>query len=233
MRTLALLGGMTYSSTSLYYNLINQIVQSRLGPRVSAPLYLYSVNQEIMLQYASTARWDDFAQVFVHAAKALKAGGADAVVICASLAHKAADAVEQKAGVKVLHIADFVAAAVKAKGLSRIGIFGTKVVMEDECIKGRLEKKHGLDIVVPSPEDRELVNRLVVEELTTGKVSSESRQFFIKTAKGLIEQGAEGIILGSTDLGFVVTEENVKVPLFDTATLHATGVAEWAISDGD
>lgn len=129
MKTLALLGGMTYSSTSLYYNLINKHVQSRLGPRYSAPLFMYSVNQEVMLQHATAGRWDDFSQVFVNAAQTLRSGGADAAVICASLAHKAADAVEQKAGIKLLHIADFVAAAVKAKGLSKVGVFGTKVVM--------------------------------------------------------------------------------------------------------
>ena len=129
MKTLALLGGMTYSSTSLYYNLINKHVQSRLGLRCSAPLFMYSVNQEIMLQYATAGRWDDFCQVFVNAAKTLKSGGADAAVICASIAHKAADAVEGEAGIKLLHIADFVAEEIKAKGLSKVGVFGTKVVM--------------------------------------------------------------------------------------------------------
>ena len=230
MKTLALLGGMTPFSTSLYYTAINRQVQARLGPRRSAPLFLYSVDQEAQLNRAMAGQWDDFAAPFCHAAQTFKDGGADAIVICASLAHKAADAVAT-VGLPVLHIADFVAAAVKERGCKKVGIFGTKVVMEDECVKGRLEARHGLEVLVPNAEERVVVNDLIVNELTKGKVSEKTRLYFVKTAQQLVERGAEAIILGSTDLGFAVTEHDVSVPLFETAAIHAKGVAEWAMSD--
>lgn len=230
MKTLALLGGMTYSATSLYYNAINQHVQSRRGNRRSAPLFLYSVDLEPQLDHAMAGEWDEFAKPFCKAAQTFKDGGADAIVICASIAHKAADAIE-KVGLPVLHIADFVAEAVKQRGFKRVGIFGSMVVMEDECIKGRLKSKHGLEVLVPSAEERPIVNELVIKELTTGQVSEKTRMFFIKTANDLVNLGAEAIILGSTDLGFVVTEKDVSVPLFETAAIHSKGVAEWAMQD--
>jgi aspartate racemase len=230
MKTLALLGGMTYSSTSLYYNAINRHVQARLGTRRSAPLFLYSVDQEVQLTRAMAGEWNEFSEPFCKAAQTFKDGGADAIVICASLAHKAADAVE-KIGLPVLHVADFVAKAVQDQGFTRVGIFGSRIVMEDECVKGRLEKKHGLEVLVPGPEERPIINDLVVKELTTGKVSEKTRLYFIKTANDLIDRGAQAIVLGSTDLGFVVTEADVTVPLFETAAIHSKGVAEWAMQD--
>jgi aspartate racemase len=230
MKTLALLGGMTYSSTSLYYNAINRHVQERLGSRRSAPLFLYSVDQEAQLNHAMAGEWDDFAKPFCSAAQTFKDGGADAIVICASLAHKAANAVE-KVGLPVLHIADFVAQAIKERGFNKVGIFGTSIVMEDACVKGRLEEKHGLEVLVPDAKERPIINKLVITELTTGKVSKETKLYFIKTANDLIERGAEAIILGSTDLGFAVTEGDVSVPLFETAAIHSKAVAEWAMED--
>lgn len=230
MKTLALLGGMTYSSTSLYYNAINRHVQAQLGIRRSAPLFLYSVDQEAQLTRAMAGEWDEFAKPFCKAAETFKDGGADAIVICASLAHKAAEVVE-KIGLPVLHIADFVAKAVKDQGFTRVGIFGTKIVMEDECVKGRLEKKHGLEVLVPGPDERPVINDLVVKELTTGKVSEKTKQYFIQTANDLVARGAQAIILGSTDLGFAFTENDVSVPLFETAAIHSRGVAEWAMQD--
>lgn len=221
---------MTYSSTSLYYNAINKHVQSRLGSKRSAPLFLYSVDQEAQLNHAMAGEWDDFAKPFCNAAQTFKNGGADAIVICASLAHKAADAVK-KVGLPVLHIADFVAQAVKKRGFNKVGIFGTRIVMEDACVKGRLEEKHGIEVLVPDARERPMINELVIKELTTGRVSKETKEYFIKTANDLVERGAEAIILGSTDLGFAVTEEDVSVPLFETAAIHSKGVAEWAMED--
>ena len=194
------------------------------------PMFLYSVDQEPQLKRAMAGEWDEFSKPFCQAAQTFKDGGADAIVICASLAHKAADDVE-KIGLPVLHIADFVAKAVKDQGFKKVGIFGTRVVMEDECVKGRLEKKHGLEVLVPGANERPIVNELVVKELTTGKVSEKTRQHFIKTAMDLVDRGAEAIILGSTDLGFAVTENDVPVPLFETAAIHSKGVADWAMQD--
>jgi aspartate racemase len=188
------------------------------------------VDQEALLTHAMAEEWDEFAKPFCRAAQIFKDGGADAIVICASLTHKAAEAVE-KIGLPVLHIADYVAKAVKERGFNKVGIFGTRIVMEDDCVKGRLQKKHGLEVLVPDAKERPIINDLVVKELTTGKISEATRLYFVKTANDLIARGAEAIILGSTDLGFAVTEKDVSVPLFETAAIHSKGVAEWAMQD--
>ena len=230
MRTLGLLGGMTFESTGLYYDLINKHIRSELGGRRSARLFLFSVDQEPMLQFATAGQWDQFAGVLSDAAKTLKMGGADALVICASLAHKVTDAVETEVGLPLLHVADFTANAIIASRMERVGLLGTKAVMEDGFVKGRLEKKFGLEVLVPGLDDRQRVNKSIIEELTTGVVR-ETKAFFLSTVADLVDQGAEGLILGSTDLGFVLKKEDISVPLFDTAKLHARGVAEWAIEE--
>lgn len=229
MKTLGLLGGMTFESTSLYYDLINRHARAELGSRSSAPLYLFSVNQEEMIQYAIAGRWDQFANVYCKAAKTLESGGVDGMVICASLAHKVADDIERHIKVPLLHIADFVAKEMVEKGIKRVALLGTRVVMEDDFIKGRIEQKFGIEVLVPDSEDRIAVNRGIVEELTTGKVSDSTKAMFIRLAKDLIKKGAQGLILGSTDLGFVLKEDDLNIPLLDTAKIHALGVARWAI----
>ena len=233
MKVLALLGGMTFESTSLYYNLINQTVRAKLGPRSSAPLFIYSANQEQMLGHALAGNWDAFAQVYIKAAQTLIKGGAEGVVICASLAHKVADVIEKSIDVPLLHIADFVGEELKGKGIRRVALLGTKVVMEGEFVRKRIERGYGIEVLVPESEvEREEVNSGIVNELTTGTVSEQTKAMFVKAANGLVKQGAQGLILGSTDLGFVVKEDDVGVPIFDTAKIHALGVARWAL-EGD
>ena len=233
MKVLALLGGMTFESTSLYYNLINQTVRAKLGPRSSAPLFIYSANQEQMLGQALAGNWDAFAQVYIKAAQTLIKGGAEGVVICASLAHEVADVIEQSIDVPLLHIADFVGEELKGKGIRRVALLGTKVVMEGEFVRKRIERGYRIEVLVPESEvERDEVNSGIVNELTTGTVSEQTKAMFVKAANGLVKQGAQGLILGSTDLGFVVGEDDVGVPIFDTAKIHALGVARWAL-EGD
>ncbi|KAJ9602495.1 hypothetical protein H2200_013038 [Cladophialophora chaetospira] len=229
MRTVGLLGGMTFEATAIYYNVINRHVRSKLGGRRSAPLFLYSADQEVMLQHATKGDWTAFAKVFISAGNALKGGGAEGLAICASLAHKVADEVESQVGLPVLHVADFTAKGILAKGLKRVALLGTAVVMEGEFMKGRIEQKFGIDVLVPGSEERARINQGIVSELTTGKVSPETKAFFIQTIKDLCDRGAQGLILGSTDLGFLIKQEDVDIPLFDTALLHAQGVAEWVV----
>ncbi len=232
MKVLGLLGGMTFESTALYYDIINRHVRKELGPRCSAPLFLYSADQEQMLQYAMAGHWDTFADVYIRAANALIDGGADGILICASLAHKAAEAIENNISVPLLHIADFVAIELKANGIGKVGLLGTRVVMEGDFVRGRIERNHGVDVLVPnSVEEREAVNRGIIDELTTGTVSDDTKTIFQQAAKTLIQQGAAGLILGSTDLGFVIREQDVGVPIFDTAKIYALGAARWAMVD--
>jgi len=231
MRTLGLLGGMTFESTALYYDIINRHVRSQLGGRHSARLLLYSVDQEPMVQHAMAGRWDKFADVFVKAAENQKAGGAEAIVMCASLAHKVADDVENAVGLPLLHVADFTARGILDKGLNKVALLGTAAVMEGDFMRGRIQKRFGIEVLIPDEEDRKRINDGIVNELTTGKVSDRTKAFLVSMAEDLVGQGAQGLILGSTDLGFVIKEEDVGVPLFDTALLHARGVAAWAIED--
>ena len=234
MKVLGLLGGMTFESTALYYDIINRHVRKEMGPRCSAPLFMYSANQEQMLQYAVDGDWDAFADVYIKAAKALIAGGAEGIVICASLAHRAAETIEKSISVPLLHIADFVGLALKEKGIKKVALIGTKVVMDGNFVKGRIEKNHGVAVLVPgSVEERDEVNRGIVEELTTGSVSEKTKTMFLQAAQNLVQQGAAGLILGSTDLGFVIKEEDIGVPVFDIAKIHALGSARWVLDDAD
>lgn len=229
MKTLGLLGGMTYESTSLYYNLINQHVRAVVSPRSSAVLFMYSADQERMLQLAAEGDWDGFAEIYIRAANALISGGAQAIVLCALLAHKAADRIEARVDVPLLHLSDFLGAEVKARGIEKVAILGTKVAMEGDFVKDRIQAKFGVEVLVPNAEDREKVNTGIFNELTTGKVRPETKEMFLSVTRSLLDQGATGLILGSTDLGFVIREDDIGVPIFDTAKIHALGVAKWAL----
>ena len=220
---------MTFESTAVYYNLINRHVRSKSGGRHSAPLLLFSVDQEEMIQHAIAGRWEVFSDVFVKAAKHQEAGGAQGIAMCMALAHKVAADLEREIGLPFLHLADYTGQAIAARGLKTVGLLATAAVMEGDFVKKRIEDKFGVKVLVPGPDARKQVNRGIFEELTTGKVSEETKSFFIETAKTLLDQGGEGLILGSTDLAFVIKEDDLNVPLFDTATLHATGIADWVL----
>lgn len=231
MKVLGLLGGMTFEATAKYYDLINRHAKETYGGRASAPLFMYSANQEEMVQMAMAGHWEAFAAVYVKAANALIDGGAEAMVICAALAHTAAADIERQISVPVLHIADFVGQAVKDKGIHRVALLGTKPVMEGKFIKDRIEEKFEVQVMVPSAEDRVRVSAGIVNELTTGVVSSDTKSMFLRVASDLVKQGAQGLILGSTDLAFVIKELDMEVPLFDSGTIHALGVAKWATAN--
>lgn len=228
MKTLGLLGGMTFDATAKYYDIINKYAKQVYGPRSSAPMFLYSADQEAMVTMAVAGRWEEFAKVYISAAKALIEGGAEAIVICAALAHGAADIIAASIDVPLLHIADAVGEAIAEKNIKCVALIATQAVMAGAFFKDRIQEQHGIQVLVPSEIDQQRVNTGIVTELTTGKVSSETKRMFLEVAEGLFAQGAEGLILGSTDLAFVIKPEDVKVPTFDTATIHALTVAKWA-----
>jgi aspartate racemase len=229
IKTLGLLGGLTYQATAVYYDLINRHIRAVLGKRHSAPLLLHSFDAEVMLSHAQSGDWPAFSSSMCSAAKNLERSGADAIVITAVLAHKVYDDVANSVDVPVLHIADIVAAEMKAAGKKKAALLGAKDVMEADFVKGRLIEKHGLQVVVPNEAGRNEVGRLMFEEVAAGIVKPETKAFFKKTAEGLVKDGADCLILGSTDLGFVLQEDDVDVPMFTTAVSHAKGVAEWAL----
>jgi aspartate racemase len=229
IKTLGLLGGLTFQATAVYYDIINTHIRSTLGKRHSAPLILHSFDAEAMLSYAQSGNWPAFSSSMCNAAKNLERSGADAVVITAVLAHKVYNDVARSVSVPVLHVADIVAVDIKAAGKRKAALLGARDVMEADFMKGRLSEKHGLQVIVPDEVGRNEVGRLMFEEVAAGMVTPETRAFFMRTAEGLVREGADCLILGSTDLGFVFKEGDVDVPMFTTAISHARGVAEWAL----
>jgi aspartate racemase len=230
MKTLGLIGGMSWESTALYYRLINETVKQRLGGLHSARLVLHSVDFHDIEVLQRAGQWDPAGVLLADAARSLVAAGADAIVLCTNTMHKVADAIERAAPVPLLHIADPTAAAIKAAGLSRAGLLGTAFTMEQDFYRERLRAR-GVEAVVPPAPDRQIVHRVIYEELCRGVVREESRAQYRRIIRDLVTQGAEGMILGCTEIGMLVGSQDADVPLFDTAHLHATTAAEWAIGE--
>lgn len=231
MKTIGLLGGMSWESTVPYYTIINEAVGEKLGGLHSARVVLYSVEfQEIeTLQHAD--RWDETADILTAAARSIEAGGADFLVICTNTMHKVAPQIEEGIGIPLLHIADATAEEVKAAGLTTVGLLGTKFTMEHDFYRGRLEKNHGLEVVVPDELERGTVHRVIYEELCLGTVRDESRNAYRGIIAGLVARGAEAIILGCTEISMLVGREDSTVPIFDTTMIHARKAVDWALED--
>jgi aspartate racemase len=228
MKTLGLIGGMSWESTALYYRLINETVKQRLGGLHSARLVLHSVDFHDIEVLQRAARWEQAGVLLAGAARSLVAAGAEALVLCTNTMHKVADAIERAVPVPLLHIADPTAAAIKAAGLSRVGLLGTGFTMEQDFYRERLRQR-GVECLVPPAPERQVVHRVIYEELCLGVVREESRAQYRRIIRDLVAGGAEGIILGCTEIGMLVGAQDAAVPLFDTAHLHATTAAEWAV----
>ena len=230
MKTIGMIGGMSWESSIEYYRIVNETVKEKLGGLHSAKSLMYSVDfAEIeALQYAG--RWDEATQAMIDAARHVEAGGADFVVICTNTMHKMADQVEAVIGIPLLHIADATAEVIKAQGLSKIGLLGTKFTMEGDFYRGRLVEKHDLEVLIPEVDDREIVHRVIYDELVLGEIKSESRKQYKNIIEKLIAAGAQGIILGCTEIGLLVKDEDSSVPIFDTTYIHAVSAVERALN---
>ena len=228
MKTIGLLGGMSWESTLPYYRLINQRVGERLGGFHSAKLLLYSVDfQEIeTLQHAD--RWDEAGELLAGAARALARGGADFLVLCTNTMHRVAREIEAAAGLPLLHIADATAAEIEKAGLRTVGLLGTRFTMEQDFYRGRLAER-GLTVLTPGETDRTLVHRVIYEELCHGQILDASRREYARILAGLAEEGAQGIILGCTEISLLVGPSDASVPLFDTTAIHARAAADFAV----
>jgi aspartate racemase len=233
MKTIGLLGGMSWESTLPYYRLINQRVGERLGGLHSAKILLYSVDfQEIeILQHAG--RWEEAGELLAAAARALVRGGADFLVLCTNTMHKVAGAIEEAAGLPLLHIADATAAEIAQAGLGRVGLLGTRFTMEEDFYRRRLEER-GLAVLTPGEDDRALVHRVIYEELCRGKIVDASRREYGRVLAALVERGAQGVILGCTEISLLVEPDSCDggVPLFDTTAIHARAAADFALAAG-
>jgi aspartate racemase len=230
MKTIGLLGGMSWESTVPYYQTINRVVGERLGGLHSARILLYSVEFQEIEELQHAGRWDEAGQILAEAARTLEAGGAEFLVICTNTMHKLVPQIEAAITMPVLHIADATAEAIAAAGLIRVGLLGTRFTMEEDFYRERIEDRHGLDVVIPEPADREIVHRVIYDELCLGQVQEASRAEFARIVAALVEEGCQGVILGCTEIGLLLRQSDSPVPLFDTAEIHATRAALQALS---
>jgi aspartate racemase len=229
MKTLGLIGGMSWESTVPYYRLINEAIKARLGGLHSARLVLYSVDFEEIARLQHAGDWDAAGHVLADAALRLERAGAEALVICTNTMHKVAPAIEAKVRIPVLHVVDAVAAEIRAAGFHKVGLLGTRFTMEQPFYAQYLAR-HGLTTLVPEQADRDLVHRVVYEELCLGKIVDASRNEYRRIMATLAAQGAEAIILGCTEISMLVGPQDASVPLFDTTAIHARKAAEWAVA---
>jgi aspartate racemase len=229
VRTIGLIGGMSWESTVPYYREINRYVARRLGGFHSARLVLWSVDFHELEAAATDGRWDDVGRDLADAARRLEAAGAEILVLCTNTMHRVADAIEAATELPLVHIADAVAADVKQAGLRTVGLLGTRFTMEQDFYRDRLAVRHGLEVLVPPPDDRTLVDRTIFEELVHGEFRDAARASFRAVIAGLVERGAEGVILGCTEIGMLVGPDDAAVLLFDSATIHARAAAELAL----
>lgn len=230
MKTIGLLGGMSWESTLPYYRHINEAVRERLGGLHSARLVLYSLDFHEIEALQRQGDWAAAGTLLADAARRLESAGADFLLLCTNTMHKVADAIEAASALPLLHIADPTAAAIQAAGLQRVGLLGTRFTMEQPFYRQRLEDRHGIQVLVPDEPDRAEVHRVIYEELCRGVVSEASRQAYRQVISSLVARGAQAVILGCTEIGLLVRADDAEVPLFDTCVLHAQAAAERALS---
>jgi len=228
MKTIGLIGGMSWESTVTYYRLINEGVKQRLGGLHSAKIQLDSVDFHEIEQLQRSGDWDTAGVLLADSARALERAGAQFLVLCTNTMHKVAPAIEGAVTIPLLHIADATAAQINSAGLRTIGLLGTRFTMEQDFYRGRMEA-HGIRVVVPDAEDRDLVHRVIYDELCLGEVRDDSRNAYRGIIARLVERGAEGIIFGCTEIGLLVSAADAAVPVFDTTAIHAASAVELAL----
>ena len=232
MKTIGLLGGMSWESSIEYYRIINQSVNNHLGGLHSAQCLMYSVDFADIEVLQHTGEWASLTQAMINAVKRLERGGAECLVICTNTMHRMADQIESDTGIPLLHIADATADAIKSKGLHTVGLLGTRFTMEGDFYKGRLEADHGLKVLIPDESGREIVHRIIYDELVQGKIRDASRQDYLEIIRELQNRGAEGVILGCTEIPLLIKQKDVDIPIFDTTAIHAEAAVAWAL-DGE
>lgn len=231
MKRLGLLGGMSWESSIEYERMINQRVRAALGGTASADLLIRSFNFAEIEGLQESGDWDAAGDLLIEAAANLVDGGADAIVICTNTMHRLADAIQAAVPVPVLHIADATAAAVVASGAQRPALLGTRYTMEQDFYVGRLRDRHGLDVIVPDEPDRTLIHDVIYEELVRGVIDPGSKSAYLAAIQRLVERGADGVIAGCTEIELLVGPEDLAVPLFPTARIHAEAAADFALAD--
>ena len=230
MKVIGLLGGMSWESTASYYQLINEGVNRQLGGLHSAKICLYSVDFAEIEKLQCNDSWEESGKLLAEAAKSLEAAGADFLLLCTNTMHKVSPDIVSKISIPFLHIADATAEQLTADGVRRIGLLGTKFTMEQTFYKNRISDTFGIEVIIPNQDQRDLVHKVIYEKLCLGRISEVSKQQFIEIITALGEAGAEAVILGCTEIGLLVSQADVQVPLYDTTVIHAAKAVERALS---
>jgi aspartate racemase len=231
MKTIGVIGGMSWESTSEYYRIMNEAVKEKLGGLHSVKCILYSVDFDEIAALQHRGEWNELTMRMIGFAKMLENAGADCIVIATNTMHKMAEEVQVALRIPIIHIADATGEKIINQGLHKPGLLGTKFTMEEDFYSGRLYEKYGIEVIVPPEADRTAVDGIIYRELCLGVIKRESKERFQEVIKGLVSRGADGVILGCTEIPLLVSQEDVDVPLLDTTTIHSRAAVEWALSE--
>ncbi|MGH8176501.1 MAG: aspartate/glutamate racemase family protein [Steroidobacter sp.] len=231
MKTIGLLGGMSWESTQVYYRLINQFTAARLGGLHSAKLWLHSVDFSEIEALQRSGEWEAAGEALAVAAQGLERAGADFIVLCTNTMHIVAAQIQSACSIPLLHIADATGERIQRSGIGKVGLLGTRFTMEKDFYAGRLREQHGLDVIAPQRSAREDVHRIIYEELCRGRIEPSSRERYQRIIAELVDQGAQGIIFGCTEISLLISEAHSPVPVFDTTLIHAQAAVERALVD--
>jgi len=229
MKTIALLGGMSWESTASYYRIINEEIKHRLGGLHSAQIVLYSLDFQEIEGLQHRGRWEEAADILVEGARRIESAGADFLLICTNTMHKVAGRVESGVGIPLLHIADATGQQIRTRGFAKVALLGTRFTMEQAFYRGRLEERFDLEVLVPDEAERGLVHRVIYDELCLGSIRQASRERFVGIIGGLSDRGAEAVILGCTEIALLVDQKDSPIPLLDTTRIHAIGAVDMAL----
>jgi len=229
LKTIGLIGGMSWESTLEYYRIINETTKLKLGGLHSSKCIMYSVDFQEIEELQHQNKWDELTDIMVNAAQKLKNGGADIIIICTNTMHKMASDIENNIGIKVLHIAEATGEQIIKRKMKKVGLLGTKFTMEGDFYKNVLKDKFHIDVVIPDEDERQVIHEIIYEELCKGEINNFSREKYIKIIENLTVKGAEGIVLGCTEIPLLVKQKDVSVPIFDTTTIHAISAVEFAV----
>ena len=228
MKTIGMIGGMSWESTVTYYRIVNEVVKEQLGGLHSAKVLLYSVDFQEIEACQANGDWDKSAEILGTAAQNLEKAGADFIVICTNTMHKVVPQIQQKISIPIIHIAEATAEKLKENRIDRVALLGTKYTMKEDFYKAKLIMNE-IDVLIPNEQDMEIVNHIIYDELCLGIISDESRKEYIKIIEKLKEQGAQGVILGCTEIGLLIGQKDTTLPVFDTTQIHATKAAMFAM----
>ena len=231
MKTIGMLGGMSWESTATYYREINEGIKQNLGGLHSAKICLYSVDFDEIEKLQHTDDWDTAAMVLADGARKIEAGGADFLIICTNTMHRVASEIEQAISIPLLHIADATALKLKDDNITRVGLLGTRFTMEHNFYKSRITELFGIEVLVPEPDERTLLHAIIYDELCLGKIENTSRQQCLEIISRLFACGAQAVILGCTEIALLISQDHTNIPLYDTTVIHANQAVSYALKD--